>query len=57
MFMILISVSVCTFENRALRRLFGPKGEEVAGELRNLHNEGLHNLNTTPDTVRMIKVG
>jgi hypothetical protein len=32
------------FENRVLRRIFGPKREEVAGDWRRLHNEELHNL-------------
>jgi hypothetical protein len=32
------------FENSALRRIFGPKRDEVAGELRKLHNEVLHIL-------------
>jgi hypothetical protein len=32
------------FENRMLRRIFGPKREEVAGDWRRLHNEELHNL-------------
>jgi hypothetical protein len=32
------------FENRVLKRIFGPKREEVAGSLRRLHNEELHNL-------------
>jgi hypothetical protein len=31
------------FENRMLRRTFGPKGEEVTGGWRNLHNEEVHN--------------
>jgi hypothetical protein len=31
-------------ENRVLRRIFGPKGEEVAGDWRRLHNEELHNF-------------
>jgi hypothetical protein len=31
------------FENRALRRIFGPKRDEVAGEWRKLHNEEFHN--------------
>jgi hypothetical protein len=30
------------FENRVLRRIFGPKGDEVTGEWRKLHNEELH---------------
>jgi hypothetical protein len=32
------------FENRVLRRLFGPKSDEVTGGWRELHNEELHNL-------------
>jgi hypothetical protein len=32
------------FENRVLRRTFGPKGDEVTGEWRKLHSEELHNL-------------
>jgi hypothetical protein len=32
------------FENRVLRKIFGPKGDEVTGEWRRLHNEGLHDL-------------
>jgi hypothetical protein len=32
------------FENRVLRKIFGPKREEVAGGWRRLHNEELHNL-------------
>jgi hypothetical protein len=37
------------FENRALWRIFGLKREEVAGDWRRLHNEGLHNLYASPD--------
>jgi hypothetical protein len=33
------------FENRVLRRIFGPKRDEVTGEWRKLHNEELHDLN------------
>jgi hypothetical protein len=33
------------FENRVLRRIFGPKREEVTGEKRRQYNEYLHNLN------------
>jgi hypothetical protein len=32
------------FENKFLKRIFVPKGEEAIGKWRNLHNEGLHNL-------------
>jgi hypothetical protein len=42
------------FENRVLRRIFGPKRDEVTGERRKLHNEELHNLYSSPD-IRQIK--
>jgi hypothetical protein len=41
------------FENRMLRRIFGPKRDEVAGGWRKLHNEELHNLYSTPSIIRM----
>jgi hypothetical protein len=40
------------FENRMLRRIFGPKRDEVMGEWRNLHNGELHNLYSSPDIFR-----
>jgi hypothetical protein len=43
------------FENRALRRIFGPKTDEVTGELRKLHNEELNDLYSSPTIVRVIK--
>jgi hypothetical protein len=43
------------FENRALRRIFGPKTEEVTGEWRKLHNEELHDLYCSPNIFRVIK--
>jgi hypothetical protein len=43
------------FENRVLRRIFGPKRDEVTGEWRKLHNEELHNLYSSPDTVSLGK--
>jgi hypothetical protein len=43
------------FENRVLRRIFGPKRDEVIGEWRKLHSEELHNLYSTPDIIRQIK--
>jgi hypothetical protein len=43
------------YENRAQRRIFGPEREEVAGGWRKLHNEELHNLYISPNTVRVMK--
>jgi hypothetical protein len=43
------------FKNRVLKRIFGPKGDEVIGGCRKLHNEELHNLYSSPSTIRMIK--
>jgi hypothetical protein len=40
------------FENRVLRRIFGPKRDDVTGEWRKLHNEELHNLYSSPDIIR-----
>jgi len=42
-------------ENRVLRRIFGPKRDEVAGEWRKLHNEELNDLYSSPNIVRVIK--
>jgi hypothetical protein len=43
------------FENRALRRISGPKRDELTGERRKLHNEELNNLYSSPNTVRVTK--
>jgi hypothetical protein len=43
------------FGNRVLRGMFGPKGDEVTGEWRKLHNGELHNLYSSPDIIRQIK--
>ena len=43
------------FENRVLRRIFGPKRDGVKGELRKLHNEELNDLYSSPNIVRVIK--
>jgi hypothetical protein len=43
------------FENWVLRRIFGPKRDEVAGEWRKLHNEELHNLYSSTDIIRLGK--
>jgi hypothetical protein len=43
------------FENRVLRRIFGPKKEGVTGGWRKLHNEELHNLYSSQNIIRIIK--
>jgi hypothetical protein len=43
------------FENRVLRRIFGPKRDKVTGEWRKLHSEELHNLYSSPNNIRQIK--
>jgi len=43
------------FENRVLRRIFGPKRNEITGEWRKLHNEELNNLYSSPNILRVIK--
>jgi hypothetical protein len=45
------------FENRVLRRIFGPKRDEVTGDWRKLHDEGLRNLYSSPNIIRMISQG
>jgi hypothetical protein len=43
------------FENRVLRRIFGPKRYEVTGEWRKLYNEELFDIYSSPSITRMIK--
>ena len=43
------------FENMVLRRIFGPRKDEVTGEWRRLHNEELNDLYCSPNIVRVIK--
>jgi hypothetical protein len=43
------------FENRVLRRIFGPKRDEVTAGWRKLHDEELHNLYSSPGLIRLIK--
>ena len=43
------------FENRVLRRIFGPKRDEVRGEWGKLHNEELNDLYSSPNSLRVIK--
>ena len=45
------------FENRVLRRVFGPKRDEVTGEWRKLHKEELRYLYFLPSIVRVVKSG
>jgi hypothetical protein len=45
------------FENRVLRGVFGPKGDEVIEGWRKLHKEELHNLYCSQSIIRMIKSG
>jgi hypothetical protein len=44
------------FGNRVLRRIFGPKRDEVTGEWRKLHNEELNDLYSSHDIVQVIKL-
>jgi hypothetical protein len=43
------------FENRVLRRIFGPKRDGVMGGWRKMHNEELHNMYSSPSIIRLIK--
>ena len=43
------------FENRVLRRIFGPKRDEVTGEWRKLHDGELNDLYCSPNIIRVIK--
>jgi hypothetical protein len=43
------------FENRVLRRIFGPKRDEATGEWRRLYNEELNDLYSSPNIIRVIK--
>jgi hypothetical protein len=43
------------FKNRVLRRIYGPKRDEVTGDWRKLHNEELHILYSSPNIIRQIK--
>jgi hypothetical protein len=44
------------FENRMLRRIFGPKRDEVTGEWRKLHHEELHDVYCSPTIVLVVKL-
>jgi hypothetical protein len=47
--------SLRVFETRVLRRMFGPKRDEVTGGWRKLPTEELHNLYSSPSLIRVIK--
>jgi hypothetical protein len=55
---VLYQIVICSkgrvFENRVLRRIFGPKRDEVSGEWRKLHNKELHDLYSSPSIIRII---
>jgi hypothetical protein len=44
------------FENKVLRRIFGPKRDEVTGEWRRLHNKELYAVYSSPNIIRVIKL-
>jgi hypothetical protein len=44
------------FKNRVLRKIFGPKRDEVTGGWRKLHNEELRDLYSSPSVIRKIKI-
>jgi hypothetical protein len=43
------------FKNRVLRRIFGPKKNDVTGEWRKIHNEELYDLHSSPNFIQVIK--
>jgi hypothetical protein len=43
------------FENRVLKRIFGPRRDEVTGGSRKMHNEELHDLYSSPSIIKMVK--
>jgi hypothetical protein len=50
------NLHIYALENRVLRRVFGPKRDEVTGEWRKLHNEKLNDLYSLPNIVRVVKL-
>jgi hypothetical protein len=43
------------FENRALRRIYGPEGDDITGEWRTVHNKELYALYSSQNIIRVIK--
>jgi hypothetical protein len=43
------------FESRVLRKMFGPKGDEVTGECRRLHKKEFYDLCSLPNVIKVIK--
>jgi hypothetical protein len=52
---LVVSLYFYLFENRVLRRIFGPNRDDVTGDWRKLHCEELHNLYSSPNIIRLIK--
>jgi hypothetical protein len=48
-------ITVMVFENKVLRRIFGPKRDEVTGEWRRLHDKELYALYSSPNIIRVMK--
>jgi hypothetical protein len=55
MYIIIFLHKLRVFENKVLRRIFGPKRDEVTGEWRKLHNEELRDLYSSLSVIRIIK--
>jgi hypothetical protein len=55
LFLFVWTMMLQMFENRVLRRIFGPKRDEVTEEWRKVHNEELHILYSSPNIIRQIK--
>jgi hypothetical protein len=53
---VVVKLRLRVFENRVLRKVFGPKGDEVTGEWRRLHNKELYALYSTPNIIQVIQV-